>query len=342
MKKLFSFTFSILFLCFFHSSILAQISVDDQSETDGYYKPSINIFTLRTSGDNSSALISLSEIYQYHLDSDAPFYEQDGSLIIPNMTAGGFKEVQYTLTSTYRERFLSHTGISETDFVFIYDYQVNRLVILAVKNLNVIARLNDYSSPSNAPFHHYDYLIGFEIDTRMLNHLEEFVYVGAKNPFALEQLTPLTWKKIAPQKFPATTQAQDEKFYSNYPWDVNLSSKGGNTYSFEANGFEYFLQDYLSNGEVNVRRLLIIEAQTQAIITDKIFYESESSSLTPLKGADGAYNETFETPSQWTGKLFKNKPPVFFGFEWISFGCPAISIIDKSNEDIVIYCDSRH
>ena len=342
MKKIIQIVFFSFFLFLFHSSSYAQVPVEDENGTS-HYKPSINIFTIYSSED-SSALISLSEIY--HLNSDSPFGDEAGSLIIPNITERGFEKTQYTLTSGYRLRFLSHTGISETDSVFIYDYQHNRLVTLAVKDLHVIARLIPYASPAEAPFPHYYYMIGFEVNTEVLSEFnggDVFVYIGTQSPFAQEQLTPLRWNKITSQEFPATSKAQDERFYSSYPWAVNFSSEGGNTYLSETEEFQYFLQDYLSDGEIRVRRLLVVEPQTQEIIIDKIFYESESTSLAPLKGGEGEYNNAFEDESfQWAGKLFEDKPPVVFGFLWVTFGCPAISFIDPSNENIVIYCDNRH
>lgn len=344
MKKISSFIFSILLLSFFHYTVYAQTSSAYEGETNDIYKPSINIFKLHGSEEYDSDLISLSDIY--NLESNASFDDQEINLIIPNMTEDGFTEAQYTLTGGYRKKFLSHTGISETDFVFIYDYENNRLTTLAVKDLNVIARLNLYSDLSEAPFPHYYYMIGFEVDSKVLDDIfgATFVYVGAKNPFALEQLTPLVWKKVNLQDLPETTPEQDQKFYASYPWNVNFSSEGGNTHLSEANGLQYFLQDYVRGESVDIdaRRLLVFDPQTKEIIIDKIFYESESTSLAPLKGGEGNYNNTFEESFQWAGKLFKDKPPVTFGFLWVSFGCPAISVIDSSSEDIEIYCDNRH
>ncbi len=115
-------------------------------------------------------------------------------------------------------------------------------------------------------------------------------------------------------------------------------SSMGNTYLYKTNHFLYFLQDYLDDRNVACyRRLLIVDSKTKDIIIEKFFGRGEGTSPSDLNYAD-----EYETVNQWTGKLFKDKPPVVFGFEYISFGCPAISIIDKSNEDIYINCDNRH
>jgi hypothetical protein len=46
--------------------------------------------------------------------------------------------------------------------------------------------------------------------------------------------------------------------------------------------------------------------------------------------------------NQWTGKLFKYKAPVIFGFNGESFGCPHISFLDFSEQSIYKNCDCRH
>ncbi len=46
--------------------------------------------------------------------------------------------------------------------------------------------------------------------------------------------------------------------------------------------------------------------------------------------------------NQWTGKLFKDYPPVLFGFVWQSFGCDNIDIIQLPLTTIPILCDNRH
>lgn len=333
MKKMIAFMLSMLFL----SSVYVHAQIVDaavKSEADAS-KSSFNIFTVDFLDDeNGSALISLSDIYTLSDDIDA----------IPNKTANGFEAQQYTLNGIYRKRFLSQTGVLETDTVFIYDYENNLLVLLAVRDLNIIARLNIYSIGDKGPFSQYDYMIGFEVDADVLSAEFSgniFVHVGADNPFAQEQLTPLVWRQVASDAFPETSKVQDEKIFSDdlaYMMDMPK----GNAYLAQTNAYQYFLQDYMEDDHreyVMGRRLMVVDLQTQEIIIDKIYYESESTSVAPLNG-DGRFEagEVF----QWGGKLFKNKPPVVFGFVWATFGCTAITVIDPSMERIPIYCDNRH
>ena len=46
--------------------------------------------------------------------------------------------------------------------------------------------------------------------------------------------------------------------------------------------------------------------------------------------------------NQWTGKLFKNKENVIFGFQYHSFSCPYITVLSKKPAQIEINCDNRH
>jgi hypothetical protein len=98
----------------------------------------------------------------------------------------------------------------------------------------------------------------------------------------------------------------------------------GSSYRYETANFGYYVQEFLGP-----RRLLIIDLNTQETIKDIVFYPNESFSNAALN-------------NQWTGKLFKDKPPVIFGLEWVSFGCPGITFLDRFVQDIGINCDNRH
>ena len=345
MKKITSFAFSIFLLTLLGGCIHMQVSTDamtsgDESETD-HYKPSINLFALHELDD--LVYISLSDIY--HLSDDPD------SIAVPNRTEGGFWAAKYTLESVYRERFLSKTGISDTDSVYIYDHSHKSLISFAVRDLRVIASLNPYVNPRTrkGPFHQHDYQIGFEVDKKALDEFKgnlwnALIYVGQESPFANEPLTPLVWNEIARHEYPTTREDQGKAVFSGITSHKDFS--WGNTYLAEAEGFQYFLQDYLRGSEIVARRLLVVEPQTQEAILDRVFYESESASLTLLnyRSMDGRISHQDEDSrvSQLTGKLFKEKPSVVFGFLGYSFGCPFISVMAPSDEDITIHCDNRH
>ena len=97
------------------------------------------------------------------------------------------------------------------------------------------------------------------------------------------------------------------------------------------NSMDYYL--------INDNHLVIVETATKKLITEAIFTEGESTSRATLSFANSV-NEN--APEQWTGNLFKNKPPVFFGFTYESFGCTNINFIENPSNSIYLHCDNRH
>jgi len=85
----------------------------------------------------------------------------------------------------------------------------------------------------------------------------------------------------------------------------------------------------VKNGWPFARRLLVLDSETNDRVYETIYYESEGTSLNPLN-------------YQWTGKLFKNKPAVIFGFQIHSFDCPTIQFLSMSEKEISLYCDNNH
>lgn len=307
---------------------IENIENDSIATNEGSKKSSINLFTIMPKDSSDIAFVSLSDIYPLNeTDTDA----------LPNIEERGILTAEYmTLENKERKRFLSKINISENDSLFVYDYGKNKLARFAIKNLKASALLNGYSSQEDWPYKPYDYMIGFSVNKQLLDGFSEYyrdaiVYVGKENPFAKEKLTPVDWKKIASKDFPSKPlKSEDQKtLKGNSP---------GTAYAFETSTYHYFMQDYVDNRKLLfARRLLVVDPKTKEIIIEKLYNSSEGTSPTPLN-----YEEGPDVVNQWTGKLFKNKPQVVFGFLYESFGCPRISIIDKSNEEIYIQCDNRH
>lgn len=293
-------------------------------------KESINLFTVTYRDSTDVAFVSLSDIYP--LNDTA-----SDTLALPNIEKMEKKAAKYfTLEKKYRNHFLSKTNISENDSLFVYDYAKNKLASFAIKNLKAAAWLNGYSSEEDWPYPKYYYMIGFEISKQSLKGFSDYysdviVYAGKENPFANEPLKPIVWKKIPGKDYPSKPMKKEDRA-------LLKSTVAGNTYLYNTATYQYFLQDYLDSDKIiYARRLLVTNSKTKEIIIEKLYSQSEGTSPAPLNGENG--DHSFD---QYTGKLFKNKPPVVFGFQYESFGCPAISLIDKSNEDIYIQCDNRH
>lgn len=274
--------------------------------------------------------ISLSDIY--------PLNEHPDSLAIPDVEMMGIDSANYfELNAEYRKRFLTSTGISESEKVFIYDYTNNIHFSFNVKELPVVACINNYAGTDDWVFSQRDYMIGFEIDSIRLNDLSthyntSLVYVGNEDPFVQNEMKPIVWKKIKHEKIPFS-----DKDLKSMPWLSRMNV--GNTYKFETKEYQYFVQDLIQLDIINGRHLLIIDLKTNKPICERIFHDSEGTSLAPLNYISPEYGNLLE---QWTGNLFRNKAPVVFGFLYLSFGCPAITFLDNSENDLYIGCDNRH
>lgn len=281
--------------------------------------------TKETNNKEVTGFVSLSD--NYHPDS----------LAIPNMANKEITEAEYfVLDSIYRERFLLSTGISETDSLFIYNYAYDILKSFHIKDLKVVASLSNYVESDSWPYTQEDYMIGFELKDKLLPRIQNFsnhtlVSTGQESPFVQGEMKPLKWKRISSQKFP--------------PGSINLKRasnsfqfKIGNAWTFKSTDFHYYLKELTRNKFTVAYYLLVQKAGSKEIVKEKIYYESEGESLTSLNKKE----ESKENQNQWTGKLFKDLPPVMFGFQYHSFGCPGLTILEKTKCDLEINCDNRH
>ncbi len=97
---------------------------------------------------------------------------------------------------------------------------------------------------------------------------------------------------------------------------------------------------------ISKRHLLVIDKKSGEVVVEQLFQRGENILPTPLNFGiefekDNVENDYTILREQWTGKLFKNKPLVVFGFEWSPY-CPAITFLSQTEKSIWINCDSRH
>ena len=79
--------------------------------------------------------------------------------------------------------------------------------------------------------------------------------------------------------------------------------------------------------------------EEKEVVFDGVFSDSEGASPAPLSFKGEKPNDQL---LQWTGQLFKDQPPVMFGFMYVSFGCPWIDFLDGSMRNLSFSCDNRH
>ena len=307
------------------------------SESFDSLRDSISLFDLSEvivdKGD-TIVFVSVSDIDALPGSIDSPADSVD-RLVIPSLENKKPEETRYFILSTkYRKRLLAGTGISEADSLFIYDYSNDVLLRFPISMLNTVASLSPYEDKSEALHSAGEYMLGFKINRTALTGLSDFtktfVYIGATNPFTKGQMRPIIWEKIDPKKVPAIAlKTEYAAILKGY--------KFSNSYNFESNGFHYYLQEYLNSESSTSFRMLVLNTENEVIVDD-LHYETESSSPAPISVLNNSKNML----EQWTGHLLKNRPPVLVGFDYISFGCPMISFVDKSHKHVDLNCDNRH
>ncbi len=259
------------------------------------------------------------------LTDSFPWSDNKDSIVIAKEFIGSnIKTRFHTLKSDFRKRFLNICKIKESDNVYIYNYEIDSIYIYKVSELPILANITQYNS-DDEPCEKESYLIGFDLESKFnlnnqTSYYNSFVYVGVENIFNKNSLKPIIWNVINPNK---------HKYILK---NLKLTKFAINKlYKFRMNEMDYFL--------INKNRLIIQNNTTKEILEDTTFEEGESASFAPLSFA-GEKNENEFT--QWTGNLFKDKPLVFFGFMYQSFGCESINFIDKQHNVVYIKCDNRH
>jgi len=266
-------------------------------------------------------IFSLSSISSAEKDSDVDFFISVSDIfnetppipadILKNQKQMSFEELQhFELDAPGRKKLL-------------------KLQKRPVSQLKAVAYLSPYMSDSEE-LDPESYMIGFQVEThRKTTDYDKYdnaiAYFGNKNPFVENKMKAVKWQK-------ASTDIS-KKYFSH----SKLTQ--GKTYQSQYENITYYLQDYLEEGNITERKLVAINDRKEKV-AEKIFSlaGSDGGEFLPLYGIDADEANVF----QWTGHLFKGKPPVIFGFIAQSFGCPSISFLDKKEKDFPINCDNRH
>ncbi|PIT62278.1 hypothetical protein BHC47_04000 [Snodgrassella alvi] len=295
----------------------------------------LNIFDFFYYEEDEVAFVSLSDIYPY----------KSKKVIIPKKSGDEYNKLSYAILDKYRENFLTNLKLHETDNLYWHNYLTGETITLPVKDLKVVARVDIYQDDlSKAPFEFSDYMLGFDIPFNKIKSLKDsgsvLIYIGAQNPFTNEALQVLTWKKIDQSMFPKTTKSVDKYIVKNvaeHYYDLAI----GDTYLSEAYGYRYYMQDRLHDKDstdydgIFIRRLIIVEPETNKVVLDTFYENDESTILSSFE------NDQKNPEMGVTGKLFVDTPLVIFGLGGSAiFGCNSIEVI--GNQYIRINCDNRH
>lgn len=214
--------------------------------------------------------------------------------LIPNASQEMLAENSYLQSYT-----LEHQGItfSKNDKIFVYDTLRETIKIIDINKLNIIAcRLTgDNDDPLYAI-----YGIGFE----WTKDFSGIVSIGRKNPFIKRKLHKIAWKEVEQEDFP------NEEFHAIdtvFDWHCNQSPwcddyKPGKVYKYEREGLSYLIKNLGPESDAAVRFLVVVDKNNGTILFHDIDFNDEFHNLN-------------EVPYTWTGKLFKGKPRIIFGFK---------------------------
>ncbi len=234
------------------------------------------------------------------------------------------------VSNKHRELLLYNIGIKETDKVFIYSYILNKIMIFKVNELSLIAKEDPYAG--------YDY-IAFDLKNKIQKgdideYTSSYVYIGKDNPFKKGEMKPIIWKKIENKMFPSV-QIKGNDF--NQPY-VFKESDTLEYYSFINKNYKYYLKIKNKKHMYSQAFHLVVKLKGQ-VVFNEFYHSSEGATPAPLAFKTKKNKQHYE---QWTGKIFKNKPPVILGFMYYSFSCLGIDFLDESEKSMRVKCDARH
>lgn len=211
------------------------------------------------------------------------------------------------LSGNRRTAFLKDVRINDSESIFIYNMFLDSIFTFQVNEITLIEKPNTYSGTD----------IGFKITELELElmgafYWNTFVFIGNDNQFQTGEIHPMTWNKVAQSNFPKDIQASNhEEWYD--------SSIDGETFSFITDELTFLVQNLSSKGGIEGRHLIVSENQSKEIVFNEAIINREGPAISSLIAE-------YEN-NQWTGKIFKDKPTMIYGFEWVSFSCQNIDFI---------------
>lgn len=230
----------------------------------------------------------------------------------------------HQLSQEKSEEILDALNIKQSDSIYIYDLELNKLIVLKVKDyLPLFAHENPYMA---GEFVEEEYYFGFQIDKKSIlfntenDSLRFVVNIGRNNPFNENGVKKVIWKRVISDNFPIK-----EFSLENNDKTHKLKKE---SYKFLNENYGYYI--YRLGPEYGY--FIEVRENTGKVIFDFL-----------QKSSEGIYLSSQDGLLQWTGKLFKDKGPVFFNMNHENaFGCDYIYVMDISKEKIPFLCNNRH
>jgi len=300
---------------------LKTVKTEEKIDYTNFNIFSLSIISSAEKDSDMDIFISVSDVYKGEQPVPAA--------IIKNQKQMTYEERQhFELDAPSRKKLLDGINLTENDSLYIYEYGSNKLQRMPISQLKAVAYLSPYSDDEELDPD--SYMMGLQVATHQKTteydrYNNAIAYFGNKNPFVENKMKAVKWQKAG---------ADISKKYFG-----QSKLPQGKTYQSQYENLTYYLQDYLEEGNIVDRKLVVINDRKEKI-AEKTFSlaGSDGGEFLPLYGIDADEANVF----QYTGHLFKGKPPVIFGFLAQSFGCPSISFLDQKEKDFPINCDNRH
>jgi hypothetical protein len=320
------------------------------------------VFNINYDYNNKFFFVSLSDILPYIEDEK----EEKEYSMIPNNYRYNVPEDQeryVILPHENRNNLLKYLKLSEEDKMYIYDFVNNKMITYKIKDLKGIAVLNVYdrfedgiSRDESTGEDIYDewtyraYQLGFQIPLKEKyitenNHYEDFfVSVGPTNPFEQGKMYPILWKEINSATFPLNKLSKNEKDFIK----ENNKTEITKAYFYTLNNYKYYLLNFnlptIQENSYERGYMVLVVLKDNKLVSEELILTGGNNGYLPLNMQPRTeFDVCTHLIHQWTGKLFKNSPPVYFGFTYAGDGCPWISKIELVEDNrIFINCDNRH
>ncbi len=245
------------------------------------------------------------------------------SLLGPN----AHKELDtiYNLAGKYRAAALLFAGVEETDSVFIFNLNQNKVLTCRVSDLPMIALINPYGPNNNVT--QLDYVFGLDIlglkNRKQKNYLEqELVSIHTSNPFIRGGVQPIEWVEIDSNTYPKSIKKIEKRYTPD------------RCFYYQYEDFDIYGRVYTSSNRPTALKIDVLKNGHTVFSTTAATGEG-SDPILPMLDDQSYY-------ANWTGRLFRDLPPIIYGIQSLSFGCSQVHFIQKEAYSKYIFCDNRH
>lgn len=227
-----------------------------------------------------------------------------------------------------RKTYLNYLKLTENDQVHVYDYLKNEQISFKVSTLPLVAVESWYDET--------DYFVGFSFKESIKCNrdcYQKFVYIGSKNPFSKQGVTPILWETIS------TGEIKKPVLNYNYFYKDDYAINEASVFTLD--GYEYQYLKVSFKDEELIQGFVIIKNPNKEVIKQFQLTSSEGHGPTEFR-IKGNVDFEFQYSQQFAGVLFKDQPQAYFSFFDYYYDCNLIRFVDTTIPAIRISCDNRH